>query len=327
VLAVSSMTVSAAAIANASTGQHRASRLGDDKSSTRRVWAVTHNGAIRCSARFPNHDLVPGRKTHVRFSVTNLTDREKKVGGEGELRFEDQARNELWHAGRYYEGPALVTAVEPHETVRLPSFDARVRWSGPLYVTPECSGLDVHMPQLRFDVSQPGAPDSDSDAIDAAVSVPGSPFQSCHPGPHGEARTGSFAPPTGRNDPDMTLRCWAEIRHEHGFDVVGLNMVSPEDAPYYTIDERSGTFPPPMDLPGEGNFLAGHWGFVVTSSDARGYISQTQTRTVGNGTAYECELQDGSWTDGGHSICGFDGSIEDPFGNTFSLYWLPNCSG
>ena len=35
----------------------------------------------------------------------------------------------------------------------------------------------------------------------------------------------------------MTVRCWATATEENGFDVVNLNMVSPDDAPAYTLGE------------------------------------------------------------------------------------------
>jgi hypothetical protein len=298
-----------------------------DKSDPVRVWAVNYKGTLRCTATFPHGTLKPGHKTHVSITVTNLTDHRKNTYGFGYLEFRDQERNLLWDSSPRTEGPVPGLEVGPHQTKRMISEDARVRWSGPLFLTPVCGGLKVNMPEASFDVAQPGAPDNDSDAIDAAVSVTGSPFQACHPGSNGEARTGSMAPPTGRDEPDMTFRCWAEVRHEQGFDVVALNMVSPEDAPDYTIDESQSGFFPSGNLPGNSNMLAGRWGFVVTSSDARGYISLTDARaTNGEGKIYSYNLRDGEWTIGGGGTCNFTSSSQDVYGNSFFLEWLPDCT-
>lgn len=291
-----------------------------------RVWAVNYKGTLRCAAVFPNKTLTPGRQTHVRFELTNLTDHKIRAGGiAGFRRFSDADRNVLWktNPARYFFAPG---SLGPHETKTFESFDARIRWSGPLYVRPTCHGFNAQLPERRFNVAQPTAPSSDADAIDAAVSAPGSPFQSCHPGSDGEARTGSFAPPTGRDDPDMTLRCWAEVRHEQGFDVVALNMVSPEDAPDYTLKEEAPSVGSAHSLPQEG-MLAGRWGFVVTSNHTRGYLSLMQDRLLDNGRTFSYSLdKDGTWTYDGRFGCGTEGAFEDPLGRTFYLDWLPDCT-
>jgi hypothetical protein len=116
----------------------------------------------------------------------------------------------------------------------------------------------------------------------AAVAEPGSPWQVCPPGPFGEPATGVFETPDGQDLPSLTLRCWASVRREEGFDVVSLHLVSRSDAPAYEIGEGTeiGWW---EGLPGEANMLVLRWSFVVTTEDARPYLSQMCARALGEG--------------------------------------------
>ncbi|HXJ67260.1 MAG TPA: hypothetical protein VNN79_26205, partial [Actinomycetota bacterium] len=215
-------------------------------------WAVNFRGTLRCNASVPSATLHPGYDTHAVLTLTNLTDRAVRPHiGFGYLEFFDGSGHKLWDSAPRFEGPRpTVGEVGPHETVPLYVYDTRVRWSGPLLVRPVCQGLDAKVPGLPMRVAAPGAPATLADAIDAAVGLPNSPFQACHPGPGGEPATGEFPAPDGRPIPPASLRCWADVRQEDGFDVVALNMVSPSDGPDYTIDESSFVFGPPQ-LPGD----------------------------------------------------------------------------
>jgi hypothetical protein len=79
---------------------------------------------------------------------------------------------------------------------------------------------DAHA-ERRASVAAPGGP-TIAAAIQAASSVPGSPFSVCRPGPTGSAAIGTFETPDGKSLPPLTLRCWADVTQENGFDVVSL---------------------------------------------------------------------------------------------------------
>jgi hypothetical protein len=288
-----------------------------------RVWGVDYTGSVRCEATFPLRLLQPGYETHVRFRVTNLTDHDVSVYGFGTLRFLDASGTELWSSQPPWEGPFWGATLRPGQSKRMYAFDARVRWSGLLTVVPECGGLRLHMPHVVLPVAQPGAPSTVAAAIDAAVAVPGSPFQACPPGPTGSATTGSFTTPDGRDVPPLTLRCWAEVTQEQGFDVVSLQLVSPSDAPDYTIAADSGAFG--AELPGSDNMLASRWDFVVTGDSVRPFLFLMQSRAMGTGRSYDYELHDGEWTSGGWAVCGHWEYAASMNGEYLILDWITGC--
>src|SRR5205807_8141796 len=159
-----------------------------------RTWAINYKGTVRCTASFPLRTVQPGFETHVSFTLTNLENSTLRPRVyEGYLVFRDANGHKLWETSPKFEGPGPPRpTLRPHQTKKLYSFDTRARWSGPLSVTPVCLGLGVRVPSVTLDVAQPNDVTSTSEAIDKAVAYPGSPFQACHPGPNGEAQTGTF---------------------------------------------------------------------------------------------------------------------------------------
>ena len=143
--------------------------------------------------------------------------------------------------------------------------------------------------------------------------------------------TGEFAPPDGAPMPPLTVRCWAEVRHENGFDVVALSMVSPADAPDVVIPEPADVdeaFFGGGDLPGEGSMLAMRWSFVVTADETRPVLFQMRDRTVGGGDAPWYLLRGGTWkTYTGRAPCGFSSFGFVPDGRTLFLDWYTACEG
>lgn len=288
-----------------------------------RVWGVDYHGRFRCEASFPTRTLRPGYETGATFKITNLSAKKLQLEGLGTLKFRDAGGQDLWET-QQFGGPIIGREIKPGETVKLFALDARVRWSGPLLVRSTCEGLRLKMPWVTLDVAAPGAPEDDQAAVDAAVATPGSPFQSCDPGADGEPTTGVFETPDDSDLPPLTLRCEVELRHENGFTVVALNLVSPQDAPDYMISEEPsiGFGPPP---PGEGNYLAVRWSFVVTNDYVRPYISLSVSRAVSD-DAYspDYSLEDGEWSQVGATLCGHEGYS---WGNGEPLYidWVTAC--
>jgi hypothetical protein len=181
------------------------------------------------------------------------------------------------------------------------------------------------MPSVTLPVEAPGAPATVGDAIADVVAVPGSPFQACPPGPSGAARTGSFETPDGRTLPPLTLRCWAEVTRADGFDVVSLELVSPQDAPDFTIPENTFVFGP-APLPGTDNMLAARWDFVVTADSVIPYYAIMYDRALGRGTSYFYLLHHGTWENGGGGSCGYEGAALSTNGETFFLDWISGCT-
>lgn len=292
------------------------------------VWGVNYKGTVRCTVTFPTRTLRPGFETGATFAVTNLTDRKLDVYGMGHLIFRDADGAELWDSAVDWGPIGGPGTLRPSETAELYGFDARVRWSGPLTVVPSCGVRRLPMPSVTLGVQTPGFSGTTSDAIAAAVAEPGSPFQACPPGPAGEPATGTFATPDGRDLPQLTLRCWAEVRQEDGFDVVALNLVSPQEAPDFTLAESGGFGFGGEELPGDDNMLAARWSFVVTDAYARPYLSRSQARAMGEGEGvYYYELHHGGWLEGGWSVCNVWSYSLSTNGEWFPLDWITGCSG
>ncbi|MGZ4114875.1 MAG: hypothetical protein ACXVQT_07340 [Actinomycetota bacterium] len=288
-----------------------------------RVWATSFDGSFRCEATFPLRELQPGYRTRVSFRVTNVSDVKRSFSGFGTLRFLDSSGTLLWSSEPPWEGPRFVDTFRPGQTKRVFAFDQRVRWSGPLTIRPVCGNLRMHMPTVVLPVAAPGAP-TVAAAIQAASSVPGSPFHVCTPGSAGSPTTGTFPTPDGKNLPPLTLRCWATVTQEDGFDVVSLQLVSPSDAPDFSIDVSAGVFG--QELPGTDNMLAARWDFVVTNDEVRPFLSRMDSRALGDGTGYDYQLNDGQWSIGGHGPCGYLEYFASTSGTTFALSWITGCT-
>jgi hypothetical protein len=215
------------------------------------------------------------------------------------------------------------TTLRPGQTKRVFAFDERVRWSGPLTIRPVCGNLRMHMPAVVVPVAAPGA-SSVAAAIQAASSMPGSPFHVCTPGTTGLPTTGTLPTPDGKNLPPLTLRCWANVTQEEGFDVVSLQLVSPSDGPDFSIDVSAGAFG--QQLPGMDNVLGARWDFVVTNEDVRPFLSRMVSRAVGDGTGYDYELHTGLWSIGGGGPCGYVKYFASMTGTTFDMNWITGCT-
>jgi hypothetical protein len=293
-----------------------------------RSWGVDFAGTLRCTAVFPHRSVTAGTRVAPRFTVTNLTSsRIDARGAFGYLIFKDASGHELWDGGPFEFGPMGPRALGPHETADLHVVDAtRLRWGGPLTVVPKCGYLKMRMRPVTLRVDAPGAYPTVAEAIDAAVAVPGSPFASCHPGPNGEPATGALSTPDGATLPDMTVRCWADVRREDGFDVVGLNLVSPDVLPDVTLEESTDMWNMGGSLPGDGIAEAARWGFVVTTKRVRPYIAMEHSRTYpATGKTIEYALHDGAWLNWGGGSCGYEGFTFAYLGTYFPLDWISGC--
>jgi hypothetical protein len=288
-----------------------------------RVWATSVDGSFRCEATFPLRELQLGYRTRVSFRVTNIGDGKRSFNGFGTLRFIDANGTVLWSSEPPWKEPVSDTTLRPGQTKRVFAFDERVRWSGPLTIRPVCGNLRMHMPAVVVPVAAPGA-SSVAAAIQAASSMPGSPFHVCTPGTTGLPTTGTFPTPDGKNLPPLTLRCWANVTQEEGFDVVSLQLVSPSDGPDFSIDVSAGAFG--QQLPGMDNVLGARWDFVVTNEDVRPFLSRMVSRAVGDGTGYDYELHTGLWSIGGGGPCGYVEYFASMTGTTFDMNWITGCT-
>jgi hypothetical protein len=293
------------------------------------VAATSTDGRIRCAATFPFRSLRAGYLTGVTIHLTNLTHRAIRVYDYGAtLSVRSADGSYLWRTGPlgFFSGPPpSPQTLRPGHPRQLFLWDTKVRWSGPLQVRAICGDVKVRMPTVSLDVTSPGAPASVAAAIDKVVGVRGSPFQDCHPGPSGEPATGQISTPDGRSLPPLTVRCWANVTVQDGFDVVRLHMVSPDDAPSYKLSDRFRITPQPArDAP---NFLAASWNFVVTSTSAHPYLTFEESKAFGTGPGeFSYWLRHGHWTSSDWAICGVESFTAGLTGNGFSLDFITGCT-
>jgi hypothetical protein len=296
----------------------------------RTVAAATSDGRLRCSASFPSRSIKVGSLIGATVELRNISHHAVRTeAGSAYLVIRSSDGRFLWNTGSiglFSQPPPIQRTLAPGRSVRLYVWDAKVRWPGPVQVRVICGGLEVHMPTVSLEVTSPGPPASVTAAIDAAVGVPGSPFQQCHPGPNGEPALGTVATPDGRDVPPLTVRCWASVKAETDFDVVRLHIVSPDDAPSYVLNDRFRIRPQPVrDAP---NFLAASWDFVVTSDYVRSYLTLEESKAYGTGPGvYGYFLRHGRWSSSDWSTCGSEGFVIAFLGTAFPLEFITGCQG
>ena len=293
------------------------------------VTKENRRGTLACSAQFVDDVLTPGRPIEISLSVTNLSDRVQMVGKRGRLEIRRAGGEVVWSTETTVGGRLPERRIGPGRTDRVDSgVTTRVGWSGPLEIRPVCPGSGVRMPWIPFAVAVPTPSSSTDAAIASAVAYPGSPWAHCPPGPGGEPTVGEIPPPDGAPLEPLSVRCWADVRHEDGFDVVALSLVAPSDAPEFQIPEPvslENAFFGGGDLPSEPMFVA-RWTFVVTSEEARPVLSQIRFRTSGPGTIPEYVLSSGTWTSVGGLDCGGTGAGVIPTGRSIWLMWVTQCA-
>jgi hypothetical protein len=185
----------------------------------------------------------------------------------------------------------------------------RVRWSGPLRITPGWS--NAPLPPLRVRVQTPGAPDHSRRAVAQVIAATGHLLDHCSPHT-------SDVPVLGRIDaphhsaPPIATRCSVTIRRETGFDVAQVVITTPRAQRahvhwrYETVSLANG----------RGNSEAIAWQFVVTKNGATSVAAASvETTRQAKKMAPEWE-----WTSAGHgsrpggSRCG--GTGESSGGST-----------
>jgi hypothetical protein len=328
-LALSTALV-AVAIVPLAASAGEASTRDDAADTTTTVQKENRRGTLVCQAQFADTVLIPGRPIEVSLFVKNVSHRVQYVGKRGALVIRPLGQHEdVWSSGAAAGPLPPERRLGPGNTDRIDSgVTTRVRWSGPLKIRPVCPGTGINMGWTLFDVAVPTPPASTSDAIAAAVTMPGSPWASCHPGPSGEVATGTLTPLEGAGLEPLTVRCSADVRHEEGFDVVGFSMISPVDAPGYVIPEPTNVeeaFSAGGELPGSGAMFVLRWVAVVSADEIRPVLFQSRTRTVGSGEYPTYALRGGTWSRLWTSACGSASASFEPTGRSLWIDWYTAC--
>jgi hypothetical protein len=277
------------------------------------------DGTVRCTATSPA-SVQAGHDLGVVFRFHNVSKRTVKV---------ELAYGGMWVLikspdGTTYDsrvpledvpGPYIPpTPIAPGATKTEPLPTLRVRWGGPLRITPGC-GLSALHP-VRVAVASPGLPASDSAAVKKVVAATGHLLDHCRPSTSGVSVVGQIDPPSG-NAPPLQARCSVSLRPERGFDVAQVLIVTPPNLRGVHVEEPYGSLSGPTAQNRNAEAIA--WQFVVTRHGATSVNAADQYTTVSADPAAPTWTWTGSawqkWMSGG-SPCNGDsnggGSVDGP---------------
>ena len=185
--------------------------------------------------------------------------------------------------------------LRPGKTLRFESAAVRVRWKGPLQITPGCVKA---LPALSVQVTSPGPPADANAAVAQVVAASGHLLDQCRPQAPGVPVTGQIEPPSG-STPPMSAQCSVSIESEGGFSVAQALIFIPSSPgfvelwqPYETL-WQPGSPPPTLSPPYE----AIAWEFVVTQDGATPVAASTMDATYPS----DQELHLSYWTGNGWS--------------------------
>lgn len=214
-----------------------------------------------------------------------------------------------------FGGPMrLPTSLRPGQTVARRGSYLRVRWSGPLRITPGWNR--TALPSLHIAVTTPQGPvPSGRASVADVVDASGHLLDHCRPQRPGIAVTGRIDAPK-QSAPPLQVRCSVSLRRERGFLVAQLLAVTtpgPRGARLHPTYEEF-EFPRPG-----GNATVIGWQFVVTRDGATsvGSSSMESTRPA-NRMAPDWQWTTSGWKGRpGGSRCGGTGGggggYEGPF--------------
>ena len=192
--------------------------------------ALVQGGTLRCTATL-SATLVAGHDTGMRFRLTNVTDQPVKASfGDGTLGFVVNAADGTEYDSRYFAQHAistpfvLPTRIAPHASVSRGGDDVRIRWGGPLAVTPQCLG--TALPALHAAVRAEGLAPTETNAIDLVLAATHGLLDSCRPQQNGVPVQGQIDPPIG-SSPSMQATCSITITPQGGFSSARVLIVSP----------------------------------------------------------------------------------------------------
>jgi hypothetical protein len=236
------------------------------------VTALTKQGDVRCTARFPSSVIQPGARTGVVVTVENLS--------RPKFSLDDGANDTVRLIERSPSGELLQDTQHMHDgiiggwvpqprrvpigtSIRMPAYDAPVLWPGTIVVTPLCPiGGTVRLPAVRLHVYTPGrAPVADA-AVARAVATAGAPFTTCTPTRDQVWVTGRVRAKSGV---EFRARCGALVLQDRGFDTVVVAIVTPPTAPAIDLHPFVyvlGYGGPRVDV--HGSFAVSWWTYVLT---------------------------------------------------------------
>lgn len=291
---------------------------------SRTVSALILGHTVRCAATLTT-TVQAGHELGITFTFRNVSKRTAKV----ELGY-----GGMWVVVKSPDGTTYDTRV-PLENERGPYIPPtplapgatktehlrylRVRWEGPLQITPGC-GL-TQLPPVRVAVTSPGLPSSATAAVNEVVAASGHLLAHCRPRTPGVSVVGRIDPPSG-TAPPLQTRCSIGLRRERGFYVAQLLIVTPPDLTGVHLDPTYEALTGP-DVRNE-NTQAIAWQFVVTQRGAMSiYSASNESVRSGGGVAPDWTWSRSGPHAAGNGKCGFGGGGFGPSGP--DVYFISGC--
>ena len=227
-------------------------------------------GRVRCSATV-SRSVQVGSPLGLTFAVHNLSSRTVRVPLTGGalwlvVRAADGTTYDTREPLRNEIGPLVAApAIAPGATKRVPWIGKylRVRWRGPLQITPGCG--QSALPVLPVEVNAPGPPPDETTALDNVVAASGHLLDHCRPERAGVDVQGQIDPPSG-DTPPMSATCSVSIKNEGQFLVAQTLIASPPDLGPSDLHIDQTYEQLTVDHPSP--FEAVAWEFVVTRDGA-----------------------------------------------------------
>ena len=308
-LSLAAATLAAVALAASGCGSSHpastASKSGPTVSSTR----VILGGTVRCTATVKTPAQV-GHVLGMTVAFHNLSRHTVNVPpGYGGLWVVVSSPDGTTYDTRIpvenEKGPgAPAIPVQPGATATERLSGVRVRWEGPLRVTPGC-GVSAGRP-VRVAVSSPGLPASANAAVTDVVAASGHLLKHCRPRTSGVSVVGRINAPDG-SAPPLQARCSITLRQQRGFYVAQLLVVTPPGLRGAGVHEPYEDLTPYWRFSDRRNAQVIGWEFVVTRNGARSVYSadSAETRSGGRAPDFAWTSSGGQYTGGGQ--CGFTG--------------------
>jgi hypothetical protein len=199
------------------------------------------DGRVRCTATV-SESVQAGSPLGLAFAVRNVSNRTVRVPLTGGglwlvVRAADGTTYDTRVPLRNEIGPLVAALpIAPGTTKRVAWVGRylRVRWRGPLRVTPGCG--TTALPTLTVAVESPGRPADERAAVAEVVAASGHLLDHCRPERAGVAVQGQIYPPTG-STPRMSASCSVSLRREGQFLVAQVLIASPRGIDHARVNQ------------------------------------------------------------------------------------------
>ena len=265
-------------------------------------------GSVRCTATATT-PVEAGQKLGVTFAFRNVANHAVKVGlAPWQVRFVLRAGDGTRFDTNTLVSPTIPyippTKLSPGTTKAVAGVGSlvRVRWQGPLRITPLCG--QTRLPTLRVGVIAAGPPANGEKAVADVVAAAGHLFDHCRPQRAGVPVRGQIDAPDG-NSPPLNASCSVSIQPAGQFWLARALVLSPPGLHYTNVSR------PFVRLVVKRGRNAEEvvWEFVVTKNGATSVDSAEADASKGADRMATFWSWTGSdWVKSGDGRCGGFGS-------------------